>query len=174
MATVSFFDLNPIYGNKTLYLGVPRWYYQDLKDHFEITIDQDLQNWQSVEMSDGGWINGRWGETWKHSLNPGSINVVFVRSATNDIDIHAAISSFELHQRDFRSKKSYYLYHSEIDNVQYLMFRFQTPGDEAWFKLLNEDSGYIVTQHPMVFPCSLHGCWLKSDWSLNLERVELS
>ena len=59
MATVSFLDLNPIYGNKTLYLGVPRWYYQDLKDHFEITIDQDLQNWQSVEMSDGGWINGR-------------------------------------------------------------------------------------------------------------------
>jgi len=174
MATVSFFDLNPIYGNKTLYLGVPRWYYQDLKDHFEITIDQNLQSWESVEMSDGKWTDGRWGETWKHSFNPNNRNVVFVRSATNDIDIHAAQNSFELHQRDFGTKKSYYLYHSEKDNIQYLMFRFQTPGDEAWFKLLNEDNGYIVTQHPAIVPCSLHGCWLKSDWSLNLERVELS
>ena len=178
MATASFFDLNPIYGNKTLYLGVPRWYYQDLKDHFEITVDESLQSWESVDMTQGQWVNGKWAETWSSSpdnrnRNSNNINIVFVRSATNNIDIHAAQSSFETHQRDYGTKKSYYMYHSEMGDTQYLMFRFHSPGEEAWFKLLDEDSGYIVTQHPMVFPCSLHGCWLKSDWSLNLERVEL-
>ena len=173
MATVSFFDLNPPYGNQTLYFGVPRWYYQDLKDHFEILVeDEGLQSWQFIDMTQGQWVNGRWRETWKHGSNSLNINVVFVRSAANKIDIQAAISSWEMHQRDFGSKASYYLYHSETGNTQYLMFRFQSPGDEAWFKLTDEDSGYKVTQHPAIIPCSLHGCWRKSSFTLNLERIE--
>ena len=176
MATVSFFDLNPIYGNQTLYLGVPRWYYQDLKDHFEITVDESLQSWESVDMTQGQWVNGKWAETWSSSpdnrnRNSNNINIVFVRSATNNIDIHAAQNCFETHKRDYGSKKSYYLYHSEMGDTQYLMFRFHSPGDEAWFKLLDEDSGYIVTQHPMIIPCSLHGCWRHSKFAINLEQI---
>lgn len=173
MATVSLFDFNPIYGDKTLYLGVPRRYYPDLKKHFQIIVDDNLKFWNHVSRSDGRWIDGRWTEVWKHDSNTDDYNVVFVRSATNNIDIHATQSSYETHQRDFGSKRSYYLYYSEENGIQYLMFCFQYPGDEAWFKLKDEDNGYTITQHPMVIPCSLHGCFLNSKWSLNLERIEL-
>ena len=173
MATVSFYDLNPIYGIQTLYLGVPRWYYQDLKDHFEITV-QDVQYWQAVQIS-GEWVNTKWAEVWNSSLpdNIDNSSIVFVRSAANNIDIHATISSWEMHQRDYGTKKSYYMYHSEMGDIQYLMFRFHSPGEEAWFKLIDEDSGYIVTQHPMIIPCSLHGCWRHSKFAINLERIEV-
>jgi len=182
MTTVSFFDLHPIYGDKTLYLGVPRWYYPDLKKHFNIIVDDNLKYWNHVSRSDGKWVNGQWTETWKHDdmKSTDDNNIVFVRTDIYNIDRQATQSSWETHQRDFGLQRSYFLYYSESDysesdddGTQYLMFVFQHPGDEGWFKLTDEDSGYKVTQHPMIIPCSLHGCFLQSKWSLNLERIDL-